>query len=166
MKGIFLWVFFWAIICWSGAADEDTHWKVRFYEQPNAGGLWTKFDVSLDGTSAAPIDQFQKYGLQDKIKEIRYTLPSGVFLICYAGRFFKPVDGDLNNWIHNHVPLPAREAALKLLPPAIKDAAEKVGIVLVSKDDLVLEGNGQEQIADLKAFGWENKIRSAKLYKP
>jgi hypothetical protein len=67
-------------------------------------------------------------------------------LICYAGRFFKPVDGDLNNWIHNHVPLPAREAALKLLPPAIKDAAERAGIVLVSKDDLVLEGTVKSRL--------------------
>jgi hypothetical protein len=79
MKRVFLWVFSWAIICRLGAADEDMHWKVRFYEQPNAGGLWTKFDVSSDGISAVPNDQFQKYGLQDKIKEIRYTLPSGVF---------------------------------------------------------------------------------------
>jgi hypothetical protein len=87
-------------------------------------------------------------------------------LICYAGRFFKSVDGDLNNWMYSHVPLPARRAASNLLPPAIKDAAEKAGIVLLAKNDLVLEGNGSEQVADLKALGWENKIGSARLYKP
>ena len=166
MKRIFFSALSWAFICQLGIADEDAHWRVRFYEQPNAGGLWTKFDVSSNGTSAVPIDEFEKYHLQDKIKEIRYTLPPGVFLICYAGRVFKSVDGDLNNWMHSHVPLPARKAVLDLLPPAIKDAAEKAGIVLLAKDDLVLEGNGSEEIADLKALGWENKIRSAKLYKP
>jgi hypothetical protein len=130
---------------------EDAHWRVRFYQDANATGYFTKFDVSPDGASAVPIDQFEKYSLQDAIKSIRYTLPRGVFVVCFAGRFFKNVDGDIANFINNN--------------QILKEVAGQVGIRM-SNDVLALEGTGGEKVIDLNAIGWANRIRSAKLVKP
>jgi hypothetical protein len=130
---------------------EDAHWRVRFYRDANATGYFTKFDVSPDGASAVPIDQFEKYGLQDAIKSIRYKLPPGVFVVCFAGRFFKNVDGDIANFINNS--------------QILKEVAGQVGIRM-SNDVLALEGTGGEKVVDLDAIGWANRTRSAKLVKP
>jgi hypothetical protein len=111
-------------------------------EQPNAGGLWTKFDVTPDGTSAIPIDEFSKYHLQDQISEIRYTLPHGVFVVCFTGRFFKETDGDINNFIKKHA------------PQIVKDYAGQV--IDLGQGVLALQGTGQEQVVDLATIeGWQ-----------
>jgi hypothetical protein len=154
MKKVLFFVVLWTLFSRIGVADEDPHWKVRFYQNPNAGGIWTKFDVSPNGTSAVPIDEFQKYGLQDQISEIRYTLPPGVFVVCFTGRFFKSADGDIAKFINNS--------------QILKDAAGQVGIKF-GQDTLALEGTGEERVVDLSVVdgGKYNKhIRSAKLVKP
>jgi hypothetical protein len=151
MDRLFLFIVFLAAIVWIEVADEDPHWRVAFYQNLNAGGLKTKLDVSPDGTSSVPISEFRKYHLEDQISEIRYTLPPGVFLVCFAGRFFRKDNGDIGNFINNN----------KIL----RDAAGQDGIKM-SNDVLSLEGSGSEQIVNLQPLGWANRIRSAEVIKP
>ena len=144
MERLFLFIVFFAAIVWIEVTDEDPHWRVAFYQNLNAGGLKAKLDVSPDGTSSVPISEFRKYHLEDQISEIRYTLPPGVFLVCFAGRFFRNVDGDMGNFINN----------IKILRVAAgQDRIE------MSNDVLSLEGSGSEQIVNLQPLGWANRIR-------
>jgi hypothetical protein len=151
MERLFLFIVLLAAIVWIELADEDPHWRVAFYQNLNAGGLKTKLDVSPEGTSSVPISEFRKYHLEDEINEIRYTLPPGVFLVCFAGRFFSNDDGDIGNFINNN----------KIL----RDAAGQDGIKM-SNDVLSLEGSGSEQIVNPQPLGWANRIRSAEVIKP
>jgi hypothetical protein len=153
MKKLPLCVFLLAIICQLGMAQENSPWYVKFYQDPNAGGAWTKLDVNPDG-SAIPIDQFEKYGLQDEISEIRYKLPTGVLLECFTGRFFKTTDGDIANFINNS--------------QFLKDLAGKAGVQF-GEGVLTLAGDGTDKVLKLWEIAggrYDNRIRSAKLVKP
>jgi len=101
MKEIFLFVLSVVLLCRLALA-EDSPWYVSFYQDPNAGGLSVKLDVSPVGT-AIPIDEFAKYHLEGEngISEIRYKLPQGVVLVCFTRRFFKSTDSDIANFINN-----------------------------------------------------------------
>ena len=101
MKKIFLFVLS-VVLLSQLALAEDSPWYVSFYQDPNAGGLSAKLDVSPVGT-AIPIDEFAKYHLEggNGMSEIRYKLPQGVALVCFTRRFFKSTDADIANFINN-----------------------------------------------------------------
>jgi hypothetical protein len=179
MKKIFFCFVMWALFFQVGMTDEYPHWKVRFYQDPDAGGLWTKLDVSSDGASASAIDEFEKYHLKDEISEIRYTLPPGVFLVCFTGTFLNIADGEVAKFIYHNLILNnlARRAGIKLgngvlalegHNPTLKELARRAGIKLGS-GVLALEGNGSEQVArlwEIDGGRFDNRIRSAQLVKP
>lgn len=179
MKTVFFCFVVWILPFHAGMTDEDPHWRVRFYQDPDAGGLWTKLDVSADGTSAMPIDAFERYHLKDEISEIRYTLPPGVFLVCFTGTFFKTADSQVARYIYRHLILKnlVGGAGIKLgngmfalegQDPILKNVARAAGIKL-GRGILALEGNGSEQVAKLWEIDggrFDNHICSAQLVKP
>jgi hypothetical protein len=136
-------------------------------------------DVSSDGTSAIPIEQFEKYRLKDEISEIRYTLPPGVFLVCFTGTFLNIADGEVAKFIYHNLILNnlTRRAGIKLgrgilafegHNPIVKELAGRAGIKL-GRGILAFEGNGSEQVAKLWEIDggrFDNRIRSAQLVKP
>jgi hypothetical protein len=179
MKKMFFCFVVWALFFQVGVTNEDPHWTVRFYQDPNAGGLWTKLDVSSDGTSANPIDGFEKYHLKDEISEIRYTLPPGVFVVCFTGTFLNIADDEVAKFIYHNLILNnlARRTGIKLgngilalegHSPILKALAERAGIKL-GRGILALEGSGSEQVVKLWEIDdgrFDNHIRSAQLIKP
>jgi hypothetical protein len=163
MKKIFLFVLSVVLLCRLALA-EDSPWYVNFYQDPNAGGLSAKLDVSPDGT-AIPIDEFGKYHLEagNGISEIRYKLPQGVALVCFTRRFFKSTEADIANFINSHHTLKRYADQLGL----IKYYANQLGI-RVGQDVLVLKGTGKDEVAQLwvdQKGKYDNRIRSAMLQK-
>jgi hypothetical protein len=163
MKEIFLFFLSVVLLCRLALA-EDSPWYVSFYQDPNAGGLSAKLDVSPVGT-AIPIDEFAKYHLEGEngISEIRYKLPQGVVLVCFTRRFFKSTDSDIANFINNHQIL--KHYADQ--PGIIKHYADQLGIRF-GQDVLVLKGTGNDEVAQLwvdQKSKYDNRIRSAMLQK-
>jgi hypothetical protein len=163
MKKIFLFVLFVVLLCQLALA-EDSPWYVSFYQDPHAGGLSAKLDVSPGGT-AIPIDEFAKYHLEggNGISEIRYKLPQGVALVCFTRRFFKSTEADIANFINNHHLLKPYADQLGI----IKHYAEQLGIK-VGQDVLVLKGTGKDEVAQLwvdQKGKYDERIRSAMLQK-
>ena len=152
------------VLLYQLALAEDSPWYVTFYQDPNAGGLSAKLDVSPAGT-AIPIDEFAKYHLEvgNGISETRYKLPQGVALVCFTRRFFKSTDADIANFINNHHMLKHYADQLGI----IKHYADQLGIRF-DQDVLVLKGTGKDEIARLwvdQKGKYDDRIRSAMLKK-
>jgi hypothetical protein len=152
------------VLLWQLALAEDSPWYASFYQDPNAGGLSARLDVSPVGT-AIPIDEFAKYHLEggNGISEIRYKLPQGVALVCFTRRFFKSTDTDIANFINNHQILKHYADQLG----TIKYYSDQLGIRF-GQDVLVLKGTGKDEVAQLwvdQKGKYDNRIRSAMLQK-
>jgi hypothetical protein len=112
------------------------------------------------GDNWQAVDEFEKWGMQDRIETISFKLPPSQAIVLFNGRFFKDSNGDLSpisHWLaSNGTTLAA--AALAGTTMVVVWATNVIADMRNTQAALYLRGTGKDEtvkLSGLKKHPWD-----------